>query len=108
MVGDQRHLLISEATRLSIYDNLYSAARNHECLVFESTDGGKLFSLNGFLDIDVKIEKYSEQNYVYACAFHYMNVLICFSFFFILPPVSPVLCCHLVGKIIRDNNNKSN
>ena len=95
MAGDQRHRLSSEATRLSIYDNLYSAARNHECLVFETTDGGQLFAQNGFLDIDVKVEKYSEQNFEICdecmrARFHdYMNVLICsFASLFFYTPVS--------------------
>ena len=47
-----------EGTPLSIHDDLRSAADNHECLVFEKNDiGGQLFSPDGSLNIDVKIEK---------------------------------------------------
>ena len=63
MLGGDRHRLSWEATPLSIHDSLTSAARNHECLVFESTDGGQLFAKNGFLNIDVKVEKYSKKNF---------------------------------------------
>lgn len=47
-----------EGTPLLISDDLLSAARTHECLVFESADVAQIFSINGTLTFDVKIEKY--------------------------------------------------
>ena len=57
--GD-RHRLMWDATPLSLNDDLESAAETHECLVLESTDFGKIFSKNGKMDIDVKVERYTK------------------------------------------------
>ncbi len=60
-LSGRRDEVMWKATPLSVNDNLNSAAKIHECLIVESIDLVQKFSLNGYLDFEVKIERYSEE-----------------------------------------------